>query len=100
MLAGTSRPKRFYFISSIGVILEAKNSPVPEELPAWSKEDYVTASPHGYSESKFVAEYVIEAASRLLGISCSLARIGQITGDSVAGVWKVCSSRFSFLFPS
>lgn len=55
----------------------------------WSKDQYITASPHGYSESKFVCEYLVEAAASILGITCSIARVGQITGDTTAGVWKV-----------
>ncbi|KAJ8516174.1 hypothetical protein ONZ45_g6511 [Pleurotus djamor] len=89
ILAAFLRPKHFYFISSIGTVLESLETPVPETLPRWTKDDYVRASPHGYSESKFVCEYLIEAASKLLDIPCSMARIGQIAGDSISGVWKV-----------
>lgn len=89
------RPKHFYFISSIGVVLESTVTPVPETLPSWTKDDHIAASPHGYSESKFVAEYVITAAAKILEIPCSMARVGQISGDTVSGVWKVCQAKSS-----
>ncbi|KAF8884616.1 acetyl-CoA synthetase-like protein [Infundibulicybe gibba] len=88
LLAGFMRPKRFYFISSIGVVLESETTPVPEKIMPWTKDDPSPASPHGYSESKFICEYLVEAASALLEIPCSVARIGQISGDTLAGVWK------------
>ncbi|KAK0194680.1 acetyl-CoA synthetase-like protein [Armillaria mellea] len=88
LLAGFMRPKEFYFISSIGAVLESKQKPVPEAILPWGKDSHIPASPHGYSESKFVCEYLVETAASLLEISCSVARVGQITGDTVCGVWK------------
>ncbi|KAL0959586.1 hypothetical protein HGRIS_011296 [Hohenbuehelia grisea] len=89
LLGGFMRPKKFYFVSSIGVILESKQSPVPEQLLPWSTDEDIIASPHGYSESKFICEHLVQAASELLNIPCAVARVGQITGDSLSGVWKV-----------
>ncbi|KAK0205569.1 acetyl-CoA synthetase-like protein [Desarmillaria ectypa] len=88
LLAGFMRPKEFYFISSIGAVLESEQKPVPEIILPWGKDSHIPASPHGYSESKFVCEYLVENAASLLEISCSVARVGQITGDTVSGAWK------------
>jgi aryl carrier-like protein len=90
ILAAFVRPKKFYFISSIGVVLESDNSPVPEVIEPWTRDQHISASPHGYSESKFVCEQVIQTAAKLLEIPCSIARVGQISGDTKSGVWKVC----------
>ncbi|EIW79917.1 acetyl-CoA synthetase-like protein [Coniophora puteana RWD-64-598 SS2] len=97
LLSSFMKPKQFFFISSIGVIMESKETPAPETLPPWTKDQYIPVSQHGYSESKFVCEYVIEAASKLLNIPCSMARIGQISGDTQSGVWKTAEMNPSII---
>ncbi|KAF9001664.1 hypothetical protein BDQ17DRAFT_1358004, partial [Cyathus striatus] len=91
LLTAFLRPARFFFVSSIGVVLSspASASPVFETLTAWTPQDPIVASPHGYSESKFVAEQVILQAAKLLDIPASVTRVGQISGDSKDGRWKV-----------
>ncbi|KAF9062149.1 hypothetical protein BDP27DRAFT_1337103 [Rhodocollybia butyracea] len=88
LLAGFIRPKAFYFISSIGTVMEMAERPIPEILAPWPKDGSFSVSPHGYSESKFVAEHVVQAAAPILDIPCAIARIGQITGDTDSGFWK------------
>ena len=69
---------------------------VPETLVPWTNEESITASPHGYSESKFICEHLVQEAANLFDIPCSIARVGQITGDTLSGVWKVNSPSSHF----
>ncbi|KAK7458030.1 hypothetical protein VKT23_009938 [Stygiomarasmius scandens] len=89
LLAAFIRPKSFYFVSSVGTVMESKVKPVREQVFSWPKAGGpLPASPHGYSESKFIAEHVVVAAAKLLNIPCAITRIGQITGDLGSGFWK------------
>jgi thioester reductase-like protein len=57
---------------------------VPEEAPA--KTSY--AQNIGYAQSKLVAERLCMAAAEKAGIPARVLRIGQISGDSIHGVWN------------
>ena len=41
----------------------------------------------GYSESKWVAEQVLGRAMAATGLRATIARVGQLCGDTVAGGW-------------
>ncbi|KAE9392373.1 acetyl-CoA synthetase-like protein [Gymnopus androsaceus JB14] len=70
LLAGFIRPKAFYFISSIGTVMEMAEKPVLEALAPWSNGG------------------TLATAASSLNIPCAIARIGQITGNTVSGFWK------------
>jgi thioester reductase-like protein len=42
----------------------------------------------GYTQSKLVAEYIIQQAVEDLGAAACILRIGQIVGDTKAGIWN------------
>lgn len=77
---------RFTYCSSTASIINSTITPLPERiLPSPS-----SASPLGYSRSKWVAEQICAAAherTRLRG-RIAIVRVGQLAGDSVSGVWN------------
>ena len=81
-------PPRFIFCSSVASVLgPATQSPIQEIVST----DPNTASPLGYSRSKWVAEAICEQANLHLGLAgrISILRIGQLCGDTQSGVWNV-----------
>ena len=81
-------PPRFIFCSSIASVTgPAAKSPIQEAI----SPDPNTASPLGYSRSKWIAEAICEQASLRSSLSgrLSIVRIGQLCGDSQSGVWNV-----------
>lgn len=52
--------------------------------------DPATASPIGYSQSKWVVEKICETASQLPDLDgrVRILRIGQLCGDTVTGYWN------------
>jgi thioester reductase-like protein len=58
-----------------------------EEIPS---SDPATASPIGYSQSKWVVEKICETASQLPDMDgrVRILRIGQLCGDTVTGYWN------------
>lgn len=87
--ARRSLPPRFLYCSSTAAVI---NDPpnaageLPEEVP--SKP--VSASPLGYSRSKWVAEHICLRAHEqtALGGRIAVVRVGQLAGDSTTGVWN------------
>jgi len=41
----------------------------------------------GYGQSKWVAETLLKRTSELTGIHTVIARVGQLSGDSMSGGW-------------
>lgn len=41
----------------------------------------------GYSESKWIAEQLLEGAARLASVPTTIVRIGQLSGDKRIGGW-------------
>lgn len=83
-----STPPRFIFCSSTASVLGPATQSLIQEMVS---KDPNTASPLGYSGSKWVAESICEQAnlhSRLRG-RISILRIGQLCGDTQSGVWNV-----------
>lgn len=81
-------PPRFIFCSSVASVLgPATQSPIQEA----TSMDPNTASPLGYSRSKWVAEAICEQANLHSGLHgrVSVLRIGQLCGDTQSGVWNV-----------
>ena len=84
----TKSPPRFIFCSSTASVLGPHTaSPIPERI----SHDPSSASPLGYSRSKWVAESICEQAhlhTRLKN-HITVLRIGQLCGDTESGIWNV-----------
>jgi len=79
---------RFIFCSSTASVLGPNaESPIPEKI----SRDPLSASPLGYSRSKWVAERMCEQAhlNTRLRDRISVLRIGQLCGDTESGIWNV-----------
>lgn len=71
------------FISSIATALAAPAS-VAEDLVPWSHVE----ERMGYAQSKWVAEQLLASAAAQAEIPVRIARLGQVCGDSVEGLWN------------
>ena len=81
-------PPRFLFCSSTASVLGPHcSSPIPERI----SHDPQSASPLGYSRSKWVAESICEQAHlhTRLRDHIEVLRIGQLCGDTENGIWNV-----------
>ena len=79
---GRSLPK-FSFISSIGVVQHATYV-----VPETAFPSPVLALGTGYSESKWVAERILDVVSRRTPLKATIIRLGQMTGGP-SGAWNV-----------
>lgn len=87
----TSRahPPRFTYCSSTASIMNS--SPDSSgQLPETIQPDPSSASPLGYSRSKWVAEHICLQAHKQTKLHGRVAvvRVGQLTGDSGTGIWN------------
>jgi thioester reductase-like protein len=84
-----SNPPRFTYCSSTASIMNS-SSDSSGLLPECMQPDPSSASPLGYSQSKWVAEHIcLEAHNRTnLHGRIAVVRVGQLTGDSASGVWN------------
>ena len=81
-------PPHFLFCSSTASVLGPHTtSPIPERI----SHDPLSASPLGYSRSKWVAESICEQAylHTRLKDHITVLRIGQLCGDTESGIWNV-----------
>lgn len=76
------KPAMFVFCSSVSVA--GTRLAVPEDYI----QDLEAAQPMGYACSKLVAERVVQNAAERAGARAAVARIGQIVGDTINGVWN------------
>lgn len=79
---------RFVFCSSTASVLGPHcNSPIAERI----SHDPLSASPLGYSRSKWVAESICEQAHlhTRLKHCVTVLRLGQLCGDTESGIWNV-----------
>jgi len=85
LAAAALRHPPIFFTSSIGTASNWKHieptTPVPESLIS----DWKVPDAQGYSESKFIAEQMFEAARQSLDVSSIVCRIGQIAGPVETG---------------
>ena len=84
----TTSPALFLFCSSTASVLGPHStSPIPERI----SHDPLSASPLGYSRSKWVAEAICEQAHLHTRMKNRIAvlRIGQLCGDTESGIWNV-----------
>jgi thioester reductase-like protein len=79
-------PTSFYFCSSGATVLGyPPTEPIPEAVPT----DPASAAPIGYARSKWVAEHLCAAAwAGPLHGRVAVLRVGQLCGDTRAGVWN------------
>ena len=80
-------PPRFLFCSSTASALgHHTKSPIPESI----SHDPRSASPLGYSRSKWVAEAICEQGYLRTSLRGNIAvlRIGQLCGDTENGIWN------------
>lgn len=83
-----STPPSFLFCSSTASVLGPNaKSPIPEQI----SNDPSSASPLGYSRSKWVAESICSQAHEKTRLRNRIVvlRIGQLCGDTKSGVWNV-----------
>lgn len=82
-------PPRFAYCSSTAAMMNSK----VDQSGFWSEQllsDPASASPLGYSRSKWVAEHICAAADSrtILRGRIAIIRVGQLAGDSKSGVWN------------
>ena len=80
-----------FFTSSIGAAGSyLKVHPDESDIPETIFEDHSVPSPIGYAQSKYIAERLLDAASKKTGIPTIVARIGQIAGPVLKphGAWN------------
>ena len=85
----TRPPPTFAFCSSIASVSASSSQPVTETV----SHDPNTASPLGYSRSKWVAESLLsrayEQVPRLRKANAlAILRVGQLSGDTSHGIWN------------
>ncbi|WVW83561.1 hypothetical protein I302_105582 [Kwoniella bestiolae CBS 10118] len=85
LLAGTNQGK-LYYCSSLASVLNQNTSVILEQ----PSEDPSTASPIGYSQSKWVTEGICRAAagSSSLKDRVHILRVGQLCGDTKLSHWN------------
>jgi thioester reductase-like protein len=81
---------RLTFVSSVCAVgdwpmVQLENPIIPEDVIL----DWRSAMPHGYGESKYVAERILAEASAAAGLPVNIVRAGQIGGPSTPqrGTW-------------
>lgn len=79
------QPARLLFGSSMGVALNTIGQRNVAELPIM---DFRQGISTGYTQSKLVAEYIVQNAVENFDASASILRIGQIIGDTKEGIWN------------
>lgn len=82
-------PPRFAYCSSTAAIADGKTDEAGY-LQETICTDPASASPLGYSRSKWVAEQVCLAAQQQTSLrgNISVIRVGQLSGDSKTGIWN------------
>lgn len=79
--------KQYMFVSSITAAIRNVAGPqgtVPEQVV----DDQHRASAMGYGQSKLVTERLAARYAERFGVPVTIARVGQIAGDSIHGTWN------------
>ncbi|KAI0083934.1 acetyl-CoA synthetase-like protein [Irpex rosettiformis] len=84
--ASTLRRAKMIFCSSIATVSNDPASIVEECIPHLE----ASAVPMGYAQSKWIAEHMCDRAYRSSALAgrVSIARIGQLCGDTEHGIWN------------
>ena len=77
-------PARLFFCSSVST---AFNMPAGSTVPNGPVHDFEHADAMGYAQSKLVGEHIVLNAARA-GARSYVLRVGQVVGDSAAGLWN------------
>ena len=80
-----NQPAQVLYCSSMGVALNTHGQRRIAEAPIM---DFRQGLGCGYTESKLVAEYIIQRAVEDSNASAHILRIGQVVGDTKSGVWN------------
>ncbi|KAI0687623.1 hypothetical protein BC835DRAFT_1419815 [Cytidiella melzeri] len=81
-------PPHFTFISSISVAGRLASSSSNTVIPELALSSVANAFPHGYAQSKFAAEKILEKATSATALRASIVRSGQIAGSLITGAWN------------
>ncbi|KAL8677234.1 MAG: hypothetical protein Q9186_006327 [Xanthomendoza sp. 1 TL-2023] len=86
LVVRSKQSSRLFFISSISSVMPSRvTTRVPEDIIHMD----AIVHPNGYAESKYLSELLLQHASERLSIGCSIARVGQLTGDgNNFGAWN------------
>ena len=79
------QPAHILYCSSMGVALNTRGQKRISEEPVM---DFRQGISNGYTQSKLVAEYIVQNAMESFGAWTSILRIGQIVGDTRLGLWN------------
>ncbi|KAF2684718.1 acetyl-CoA synthetase-like protein [Lentithecium fluviatile CBS 122367] len=84
-----AQPARFVYCSSTAAIMNGELDQAGYLREVLSK-DPASASPLGYSRSKWVAEQICATAHHQTSLHSRIAivRVGQLSGDSRTGIWN------------
>ncbi|KAK7414427.1 hypothetical protein QQX98_006705 [Neonectria punicea] len=80
--ATRKRPATFNFCSSVSTVSQVKGTGTTS-VPSFDK-----AHGMGYAQSKLVCEHIVQKAVQNAGITARIIRVGQITADTVNGIWN------------
>ncbi|WWC93869.1 hypothetical protein V866_000705 [Kwoniella sp. B9012] len=85
-LAAATNQGKMYYCSSLASVLNQPSSTISEQ----PSTDLSTASPIGYSQSKWVTEQICRLASEssILKDRVHVMRVGQLCGDTKTGHWN------------
>ena len=78
-------PAKFFFCSSVST---ASTTPQPASIPEHTIANLDHAQKTGYGRSKLVTEHIVRNAMLKTGIYGRVLRIGQLSGDTVNGIWN------------
>ena len=89
LCSSSARRASIFFISSIGAVTDwsAQHNGMVPERPF---SDFTVPGAIGYSESKHVAERLLDIANTRLNVNASICRVGQIAGPATGnkGMWN------------
>ena len=85
LATGLPTPAKFIFCSSISVAL---GTPTPAYIPEAPIHSLEQVWHTGYGASKLVGERIIQTAVEKYGAKATILRIGQVVGDTKAGIWN------------
>ncbi|PIA88765.1 hypothetical protein CB0940_07556 [Cercospora beticola] len=88
---GSSKAARLIFCSSTASVASYSQIRAGEEVPEEVQADAQCSGNIGYSRSKWVAENICLQAVKVhpeLANAVSVVRVGQLSGDTVNGVWN------------
>lgn len=88
MIAQSQRSQQPFFVSFISSVMSHRSA------SSKTSETLITTDaapgPNGYTESKDVAEHLVNYASQKLGFLCSIVCVGQMAGTvDHAGIWSL-----------